>query len=127
MIIGTGVDVVAIPRFERVLRRSPAVALRLFSPEERGLPPRSLAGRFAAKEALVKAVGGAPGLRWTDVVVVAEPSGRPVFALRGPTAEVVARLGITALHLSITHEGGVAVASVIAEAGSPPADRPPGT
>ncbi|QHC66689.1 holo-ACP synthase [Rathayibacter sp. VKM Ac-2759] len=123
MITGIGVDVVGIPRFERVLERSPGLLLRLFAPDERTLAPRSLAARFAAKEALVKALGGPNGMRWTDVEVVGEPSGRPAFSLRGPTADVVTALGITALHLSITRDGGVAVASVIAEAGGPDIDR----
>lgn len=116
MIVGIGVDLVDIPRFERSLQRTPRLLERLFAPAERSLRPHSLAARYAAKEALIKALGGSDGVHWTDIEVASEPSGRPVFALSGETARTVADRGIDAVHLSLTHDAGIAAAYVIAEA-----------
>ena len=125
MIVGIGVDLVDIPRFERSIARTPALVTRLFSPAERILKPHSLAARYAAKEALIKTLGGSEGVHWTDIEIASEPSGKPVFALTGSTAEVVAARGITSLHLSLTHDAGLAAAYVIAEASGPaPAPAP---
>lgn len=115
MIIGIGVDLVDIPRFERSLERTPALLQRLFSPNERTLKPHSLAARYAAKEALIKALGGSDGVHWTDIEIASEPSGRPVFALSGSTASVVSARGISTMHLSLSHDAGLAAAYVIAE------------
>jgi len=120
MIVGIGVDLVDVPRFEEHLARTPRLLPRLFGPTERLLKPRSLAARYAAKEALIKALGGSDGVYWTDIEVASESSGRPVFALRGETAATVAARGITALHLSMSHDAGFATAYVIAEAGAQP-------
>lgn len=116
MIVGIGVDIVDIPRFERTIERTPQLLPRLFSEAEQQLKPHSQAARYAAKEALIKALGGSDGVHWTEIEIASEPSGRPVFSLRGSTAEVVARRGITALHLSLSHDAGLATAYVIAEA-----------
>lgn len=127
MIVGIGVDVVDVPRFAATLARTPRLLPRLFAPAERPLKPRSLAARYAAKEALIKALGGSDGVHWTDIEVASESSGRPVFSLRGETAETVAARGITALHLSMSHDAGLATAYVIAEAdgaAAPPAVIP---
>ena len=115
MIVGIGVDLVDIPRFERSLARTPRLLERLFAPAERSLKPHSLAARYAAKEALIKALGGSDGVHWTDIEVASEPSGRPVFALSGDTSATVAARGITALHLSLSHDAGLATAYVVAE------------
>jgi len=120
MIVGIGVDLVDVPRFERQLARTPRLLPRLFAPAERVLKPRSLAARYAAKEALIKALGGSDGVHWTDIEVTPEPSGRPTFTLSGETADTVAARGITALHLSMSHDAGLATAYVIAEAGPAP-------
>ena len=77
MIIGIGVDLVDIGRFEETLRRTPALAVRLFAESERDRPPRSLAANFAAKEAVAKALGAPPGLSWTDVEVIRDAVGCP--------------------------------------------------
>jgi holo-[acyl-carrier protein] synthase len=122
MIVGIGVDLVDIPRFERSLERTPKLMERLFAVAERGLRPHSLAARYAAKEALIKALGGSDGVHWTDIEVASEPSGRPVFSLSGATADTVAGRGIHALHLSLTHDADIAVAYVIAES-RPEGDR----
>jgi holo-[acyl-carrier protein] synthase len=117
MIVGIGVDLVDIPRFERSIERTPRLMERLFSAAERGLRPHSLAARYAAKEALIKALGGSDGVHWTDIEIASEPSGRPDFALSGETAATVAGRGIRTLHLSLSHDAGVAVAYVVAESG----------
>jgi len=116
MIVGIGIDLVDIPRFERSIARTPRLIERLFSPAERELKPHSLAARYAAKEALIKALGGSDGVRWTEIEVASEPSGKPVFALSGETASTVAERGITAVHLSLSHDAGLATAYVVAEA-----------
>lgn len=116
MIVGIGVDLVDIPRFERTLERTPRLRERLFSTAERPLAARSLAARYAAKEALIKALGGSDGVHWTEIEITPEPSGRPWFTLSGSTAEVVAARGITTLHLSMSHDAGLATAYVVAEA-----------
>ncbi|GAA3032726.1 holo-ACP synthase [Microbacterium dextranolyticum] len=116
MIVGIGVDLVDIPRFERSLERTPRLAERLFAPAERALKPHSLAARYAAKEALIKALGGSDGVHWTEIEIASEPSGRPVFSLCGETSATVDARGITALHLSLSHDAGLATAYVVAEA-----------
>ena len=115
MIIGTGIDLVDIARFERSVTRTPRLLPRLFTEAEQQLRLRSLAARYAAKEALIKALGGSDGVYWTEIEIASEASGRPHFVLSGSTARVVADRGITALHLSLTHDAGLAAAYVIAE------------
>jgi len=119
-IAGIGVDVVDLARFERALDRTPGLRERLFAESEltargRELPLRSLAGRFAAKEALMKALGDTEGIRWHDMRVVSDGEGNPSLEVSGAAAEIAARRGITALHLSMSHDAGVAVAQVVAE------------
>ena len=116
MIIGIGVDLVDIARLEQALRRTPALAARLFTEGERRAPPASLAACFAAKEAVAKALGAPPGLRWADVELVHDQAGRPGLQVRGTVADVAHRLGVRRWHLSLTHDGGVSVAFVVAEA-----------
>ena len=117
MIVGVGIDVVQVARLERALARTPRLAVRLFTEGERASAKRSesLAARFAAKEAVAKALGAPGGLRWTDAEVVTDPSGRPRLVLRGGVAEEAAAQGITTWHLSLSHDGGVATAVVVAE------------
>ena len=115
MIVGIGVDLVDIARFERTIERTPRLIERLFSGSERILKPHSLAARYAAKEALIKALGGSDGVHWTEIEVASEASGRPHFVLTGSTAAVIAERGITAVHLSLSHDAGLATAYVIAE------------
>lgn len=116
MIVGIGIDLVDIARFARAIDRTPRLVPRLFTPAEQELKPHSLAARYAAKEALIKALGGSDGVHWVDIEVRPEQSGRPRFALSGDTAQTVAARGITGLHLSLTHDAGIAAAYVIAEA-----------
>jgi holo-[acyl-carrier protein] synthase len=121
VIIGVGIDVVEIDRFEESLRRTPGLAERLLTEDERHLPsgePRgiaSLAARFAAKEALAKALAAPAGLRWSDARVVTEDSGRPRLEVTGTVAARADELGVRGWHVSLSHDAGVASAVVIAE------------
>lgn len=117
MIIGIGVDVVDLRRFKRAVTRTPAVIDRLFAVSERSLPPRSLAARFAAKEALIKALGDSSGVRWHDMEVVRNEHGDPSFLLHNAVADILASRGATTVHLSMSHDGGVACAFVVVERG----------
>jgi len=115
VIIGTGIDLVDVPRFERTVTRTPRLLERLFAPSERGMRIPSLAARYAAKEALIKALGGSDGVHWTEIEIASEPSGRPHFVLSGSTAAVVRDRGIDRVHLTLSHDAGLATAFVIAE------------
>lgn len=116
MIVGVGIDVVDIARLDRALARTPRLALRLFTDAEQSTRrPGSLAARFAAKEATAKALGAPGGLRWRDAEVVSDDAGRPHLVLHGGVAEEAAAQGIRTWHLSLSHDGGVATAVVVAE------------
>ena len=115
MIVGIGVDVVAIERFGETLERSPRLGERLFTPAERQLPLNSRAARFAAKEAFAKALGAPVGLVWTDVTVHRVEGGAPVLEYVGTVADRVAALGISTVHVSLSHDAGVASAVVVCE------------
>lgn len=114
-IIGVGVDIVDLARFERALDRTPRLRERLFTDDERSLPVRSLASRFAAKEALLKALGDTAGARWHDMRVVSDAEGNPDLVVSGHVAEIAAARGIASLHVSLSHDAGVAIAFVVAE------------
>lgn len=119
--MGIGVDVVDVARFERILRRTPRVADRLFTSREQAradgteLAVTSLASRFAAKEAVAKALGCPPGMAWHDCEVVSLDSGRPVVEMTRTVQAASTALGITHWHLSLTHDGGLALAYAVAE------------
>jgi holo-[acyl-carrier protein] synthase len=115
MILGIGVDVVDLTRFDRAAQRTPALLERLFTAAERTRPLHSLAGRFAAKEALIKAIGDSTGVRWHDMEVVSNDLGNPSFVLHNAVAGIVAERGIDSIHLSMSHDAGIAVAYVIVE------------
>lgn len=115
MIVGIGVDITDIARVEEALRRTPALSARLFAKGEQDGPAASLAACFASKEAVAKALGGPGGLQWTDVEVVHDQRGRPLLEVRGTVAAAAARLGIRSWHLSLSHDGGLCVAMVVAE------------
>lgn len=124
---GVGVDVVSIPRFARALERAPRFRGRVFSPDESKLPARSLAARFAAREAALKAMGGfrddGPRFTLRDLEVVRDADGAPAFRSGAALAAVLAHRGIRTLHLSLSHDGDVAMAMVVAE-GADPAPPP---
>jgi holo-[acyl-carrier protein] synthase len=115
MIKGIGVDIVDLARFERQIERTPRLVSRLFTEEERTLPPHSLAARFAAKEALIKALGDSAGVTWHELEVATDASGNPGFVLSGTALEALAARGITSVHLTMTHDAGIACAFVVAE------------
>ena len=116
MIVGIGTDLCVIERFEAMLGRRPGVAERILTREERALLVQSQAARFAAKEALAKALGSPGGMSWLDAEVVRSPDGEPSFMVTGTVAARVAELGITRIHLSVSHDGGFASATVVCEA-----------
>ena len=115
MIVGVGIDVVDIARFEHTLVRTPSLLQRLFTPEEQGLGIASLAARFAAKEALAKALGAPVGLHWTDARVVTNDDGKPALEIGGTVQARANDLGVDTFHVSLSHDAGVASAVVIAE------------
>ncbi|MDQ0941369.1 holo-ACP synthase [Streptomyces sp. NPDC019443] len=121
MIIGVGIDVAEIDRFAATMRRTPNMAGRLFLERELLLPSgeqrgyASLAARFAAKEAVAKALGAPGGLYWTDAEVYVEDSGQPRLRVHGTVAARAAELGVRSWHVSLSHDAGVASAVVIAE------------
>jgi holo-[acyl-carrier protein] synthase len=115
-IIGVGIDVVDIDRFRESLERTPGLRERLFTPAEAALPPASLAARFAAKEALAKSLGAPGDLGWHDAEVVSEDSGRPRLTLRGTVRARADQLGAAHVHLSLSHDAGIASAVVVLEA-----------
>ena len=120
-IIGVGIDVAEIDRFAASLRRTPGLVGRLFLETELLLPSgerrgvASLAARFAAKEALAKALGAPAGLLWTDAEVYVEDSGQPRLRVTGTVAARAEELGVTSWHVSLSHDAGVASAVVVAE------------
>ncbi len=132
MITGLGVDIVEIGRMAAALERHPRMRERLFSEEERAYcdkrnrPEVHYALRFAAKEAVLKALGtGFAGMRFTDVEVVRDAGGRPTPRLSGRAAEVADELGVVELHLSLSYTHTTAVASAVAittpkDDGAPP-------
>ena len=121
MIIGIGVDVVDMPRFAGSLVRTPGLAARLFSERELSQPGGkgenavSQAARFAAKEAVAKVLGAPAGLRWHDCEVLVGERGKPYLELSGTVLAKSKELGITNWHLSLSHDGPIATAFVIAE------------
>ena len=115
MIVGIGVDVVDLARFERAVSRTPALRERLFTPEERQMPETSLAARFAAKEAIAKALGAPAGMSWQDATVRRISGAQPVVEVVGTVAAAAAALGVDRFHLSISHDAGIASAVVVAE------------
>lgn len=115
MIVGVGIDVVDIERFGESLSRTPGLSARLFTAAEATRPLASLAARFAAKEALAKALGAPVGLAWHDAEVESESSGRPLLTLRGSVLARAESLGVASVHLSLSHDAGIASAVVVLE------------
>ncbi len=122
-IVGIGVDVVDLARFEQVLARTPDIVDRLFTASEQKsaaghqLPVMSLAGRFAVKEAVAKALGAPAGMEFHDCEV--SNGGAPVVTISGTVLAVADSLGVDRWHVSISHDGPVAIAYVIAESLKP--------
>ena len=132
MILGTGIDIVELSRMRELLdRRGEKFSQRVCTERERAeISARSAradsaeipeilhtAGKFAAKEALLKALGTglAGGIRWTDVEVLSGEAGAPSVELTGRADQVARELGVSTIHLSISHSAASAVAIVILE------------
>ena len=127
MIVGLGMDVVDVARLERLIGgRVPTARARRFL--ERCFTAREqaycdarkdrtnrYAARFAAKEAVVKALGAPKGVRWTDIEVCRE-EGAPTVKLGGAADRAARDLAVEAIHLTLTHDGGIAAAAVVLEA-----------
>jgi holo-[acyl-carrier protein] synthase len=124
VIVGVGLDVIPIARIATMLERyGSRMEERLFTPRERaycrsrGLPEQHFAVRFAAKEALLKALGAPPGLRWREIEVLSGVGGAPELHLSGAAALAAAARGVVKQHVSLTHAGDVAAAVVVLERG----------
>ncbi|MGI8616860.1 MAG: holo-ACP synthase [Actinomycetota bacterium] len=119
-IVGLGVDMCEIARMERAISRHPTFRDRVFTPEEiaycdsKARPAESYAGRFAAREATIKALGGYRGRRWQDISVSRHPSGAPAIRLDGNAKRRADALGVTDVLITFTHEKTSAVSFAIA-------------
>ncbi|HZW82245.1 MAG TPA: holo-ACP synthase [Candidatus Deferrimicrobium sp.] len=116
-----GTDLIEINRVSKALSRTPKLKMRLFTTmeivqcEQKGNPLESFAGRFAAKEAVLKALGtGLRGLNWVDIEVVNNDLGRPEVRLYGAALELARQLGIYEIKISISHSRDLAVAFALA-------------
>ncbi|MDA8194051.1 MAG: holo-ACP synthase [Thermaerobacter sp.] len=120
MIVGTGVDIVSVARMAHALHRHPRLIERVFTvAEQAAVSPgphavATWASRFAAKEAVVKALGGWHGGAWRDIEVLSRPGHAPEVRLGGTIAQWAGRGGLT-VWLSISHERDYAVAMAVAE------------
>ena len=119
-IVGLGVDICEIARMERAISRHPTFRDRVFTPEEiaycdsKARPAESYAGRFAAREATIKALGGYRGRLWQDISVTRRPSGAPMVRLDGNAKRRADALGVTDVLITFTHEKTNAVAFAVA-------------
>ncbi len=129
--LSSGVDLVVISRVARIISNHGTKFLnRVFTPDEvlysRGRPAE-LAARFAAKEAVSKALGvgmrmlSPAGIQWLDVETLNHPSGQPYLVLHGRASALASAAGLTAWSVSLTHDGDLAMAFVVA-LGHPPAE-----
>lgn len=132
MIVGVGVDVVEIARVAQALDRHPRFAERVFTKAERDASARRgvgavayLAKRWAAKEAVSKALGvGFSGFSYTDIEVVNLRSGAPTVTVHGELADWARALGVVRWHVSLSDTAELAFASVVAEGPELPPERP---
>lgn len=121
MIVGIGVDIVDFKRFAALAERQPTFIDRVLTKAEQlradgtRLTMLSLASRFAAKEAVAKALGAPAGLSWHDCEVLGDITGRPSVQIRESVLAEANRQGIKTFHISISHDGDFAIAYVIAE------------
>jgi len=124
LIVGMGVDIAEVERIQAAIeKRGAAFLKRIYTPKEAAYCERfknkyeRFAGRFAVKEAAMKALGTGwqHGVRWVDLEVVREKSGRPTLAISGEAGKIAARLGVKNIAVSITHTAEQALALVIFE------------
>jgi holo-[acyl-carrier protein] synthase len=131
--VGVGVDVVDTDRFAAVIARTPGLVARVFTEREITLSggdrirPASLAARWAAKEAVAKVLVDNRGLEWHDCELVTGPLGEPWIEVRGTVAEAAAGRGIDSWLVSLSHDGHMAIAFVVALTGraAAPAEAAP--
>lgn len=132
MSVGLGVDIVEIERMRRILDRTPSFAHKVFTDAEqdycnrKGNPATHYAARFAAKEAVCKALGTgilASGIGMRDVEVVRDSHGKPAIALHGAAARIAEEQGVVDVPLSITYTHSVAVANAVAITKASQAER----
>jgi holo-[acyl-carrier protein] synthase len=120
---GIGIDIIEVPRIADQLSRDPRFKHRLFTEaeitycESKRFKAQNYAARFAAKEALLKALGtGLRGrMKWVDMEVTNDDAGRPAIRVSGGVKRVVERGGVSSIHVSISHVRDVAVAVVVTE------------
>lgn len=125
MILSVGIDIADVSRFRAAIERHPRMLERLFTPLEReGLEKKadgasSMAARFSAKEAALKALGcgWGKGVGWTDVEILSAQNGAPVVVLHAMAKEIFLSRGGGRIHVSMTHDGGNAAAVIIIESG----------
>jgi holo-[acyl-carrier protein] synthase len=124
MILSTGIDIVEVYRIAETMTRTPRFAMRVFTPAERdycdakrAAAAQSYAGRFAAKEAFLKAIqtGWRGKITWQDIEVVSNADGVPSLNITGEAQSILASRGAKHVHLSISHTAEHAVAQVILE------------
>lgn len=115
MIISIGIDVVDVPRFQRLAQKFPMLLDRVFTPEERWTDIRRLAAYFAAKEAIAKALRGTPGMSWHDCSIANTSAGVFTMSHQGTVEAAAERLGINAWNLAVSLRDNIAMATVIAE------------
>lgn len=124
MIVGIGCDIIEVDRIKRAISRNDHFASKLFTPAEiaycssKADPAQSYAARFAAKEAVMKALGtGWDGkVNWLDIEVLNDDNGKPYLGLKGGAKDLADKMGITNMQLSLSHEKGYALGYVIMEA-----------
>jgi holo-[acyl-carrier protein] synthase len=124
VIISIGIDIIEVARIREVLARTPRFAERVFTAAERAycdtrgaVAAQHYAARFAAKEALLKALqtGWRGGIAWQDVEIAARESGAPYLIFHGPVQELFEKSGATTAHLSMSHTSEHAIAQVVLE------------
>jgi holo-[acyl-carrier protein] synthase len=122
VIFGIGTDVVSVERVEQIYARfGEHFAQRLLLDEEQRLfamakrPVRFLAMRFAAKEAIAKALGAPTGMGWHDAEIVTDDAGAPSFLIKGSVQARAEELGVRVVHVSMSHDAGIASAFVVLE------------
>ena len=120
-VVGVGTDLVEVPRLRAALDRTPALVHRLFTPGEQSRcgrhddPLPHLAARFAAKEAVMKALGkGMSAMAFTDIEVTSDAGGAPGIRLSGRARQVADGRGVTTVLVSLTHTGDLAQAHAVA-------------
>jgi holo-[acyl-carrier protein] synthase len=120
-IIGIGIDIIEVERIKKAVKKQRVFLDRIYSDKEIKLSQRGkfrfeeLAGRFAVKEAVLKAIktGWRKGIKFNEIAVLNEPSGAPYIVLSGRAREVADALGVAHIHVSISHTKDIAVGMAI--------------